>query len=234
MTGRWLAWTAGILALALLALFPLRAALAMSDLKRIGFSARQVAGTIWYGRVGDLHLRSQPLGTFEARLDPLPLLVGAISMRFDRLDDPDGVLRGRLVAGKSRGIEDSSGRIAVREMFAPLPIESIELRDVTLLFRGGECVRASGEIRPVIASPIPGLSLGSGLGGRIRCDGNRARVILSGQSGSERLEFYVNADGAYRAWITIRPTAPEASAALALFGFRESPEGLTLSTRGQL
>lgn len=234
MPRRWLVWTAGILALALVCLFPLRVALAMSDLERIGFTARQVAGTIWYGRIGELNLRSQPLGTFEVRLDPLALLFGTVAMRFDRLDDPDGVLQGQLIAGMSRGVKDGNGRIAVGEMFAPLPIEAIDLQQVTVLFRRGACIRSSGRITPIIASPIPGLSFGSGLTGSLQCDGNRARIVLVSPGGGERIEFYVNSQGAYRAWMTVREAAPEASVALALFGFRPSPEGLTLSVRGRL
>lgn len=234
MTRRWLIWTGGILALALVSLFPLRVALGLSDFERMGFAARQVAGTIWYGRIGELHLRSQPLGTFEVRLDPLALLFGTISMRFDRLDDPDGVLEGQLVAGMRRGIKESSGRIAVERMFAPLPIEAIDLDNVTVLFQRGTCVRGSGRITPVIASPIPGISFGSALSGRLECDGERARVVMTSPSGSERLEFYVNSEGSYRAWLTIRADAPEVGAALSLFGFRPSAQGLTLQMRGRL
>lgn len=233
MTRRWTIWTGGILLMALIALFPLRAALALSDMERMGFAARQVGGTIWYGRIGELHLRSQPLGTFEVRLDPLALMLGTISMRFDRMDDPDGVLEGRLIAGLSRGVKESSGRISVEQMFAPLPIEAIELDQVTVLFRRGTCVTGSGRITPIIASPIPGISFGSGLAGRLECDGERARVVMTSPSGGEKLEFYVNSQGAYRAWMTVRAT-PEASAVLSLFGFRQSPQGLTLQMRGRL
>lgn len=233
MNRRWLVWTGGILLLALIGLFPLRAALSLSDMKRIGFAARQVGGTIWYGRIGELHLRSQPLGTFEVRLDPLALLLGSINMRFDRMDDPDGPLEGQLLAGLSRGVKASSGRISVEQMFAPLPIEAIELDEVTVLFRRGTCVRGSGRITPIIASPIPGVTFGSGLTGRLECDGERARVVMTTPSGSEKVEFYVNSEGAYRAWMTVRPAA-EASAVLSLFGFRPSPEGLTLQMRGRL
>ena len=64
---RWLAWTIGIGLLAMIGMFPLRAALSLSKLDRIGFTARQVAGTVWYGRIGEFQLRRQPLGTHEDR-----------------------------------------------------------------------------------------------------------------------------------------------------------------------
>lgn len=233
MKPRWLLWVFGVLALAMIALFPLRIALGLSDLERIGFAARQVGGTIWYGRIGELHLRSQPLGTFEVQLDPLPLLLGHVNMRFNRMDDPQGVLEGRLVAGSSRGVKGASGRIATGAMFAPLPIEALELSDVTLLFRGGECSEASGRVTPVIASPIPGLQF-SGLTGTVQCDGPRARVTMLSPSGNERVEFYVQSSGRYRGWLSVRDAPPAVAMGLGLLGFRPAPEGLSLSVDGQL
>lgn len=233
MKRRWLTWLFGILGLALFGLFPLRVALGMSDLERIGFTARQVAGTIWYGRIGSLHLRSQPLGTFEVQLDPFALLIGNVSMQFKRMDDPQGVLEGRLVAGLGRGIKHSSGRISVGEMFAPLPVEALDLHDVTVLFRNGICIEAAGRVTPVIATPLPGVQF-AGLSGTMQCDGERARVRMSSGAGTERVEFYVNSSGRYRGWLSVRTTVPEASAALSLLGFRPSPEGMRLTVNGSL
>lgn len=233
MRRRWLTWLLGILGLALIGLFPLRTALGLSDLERMGFTARQVAGTIWYGRIGSLHLRSQPLGTFEVQLDPLALLIGHVSMRFKRMDDAQGVLDGWLVAGPGRGIKQTSGRIAAVEMFAPLPIEALELHDVTVLFRNGLCIEAAGRVTPVMAAPVPGVQF-AGLSGTIQCDGERARVEMTSGSGSERVEFYLHSSGRYRGWLSVRATGPDTGAALAVLGFRPSPEGMTLTVNGQL
>ena len=229
----WIIWLLGILAIALFGLFPLRVALGMSDLERIGFTARQVAGTIWYGRIGSLHLRSQPLGTFEVQLDPFALLVGRISMQFERMDDPQGVLEGQLVAGLARGVKDANGRLGTGEMFASLPVEALELHDVTVLFRNGQCIEAAGRVTPVMSAALPGVQL-AGLSGNVQCDGPRARVRMLSSSGSERVEFYVNSSGRYRAWLSVRTTAPGGSAALALLGFRPSPEGMMLTVNGTL
>lgn len=233
MSRRWLTWLLGILGLALIGLFPLRTALGLSDLERMGFTARQVAGTIWYGRIGSLHLRSQPLGTFEVQLDPLALLIGHVSMRFERMDDAQGVLDGRLVAGLGRGIKQTSGRIAAAEMFAPLPIEALELHDVTVLFRNGLCIEAAGRVTPVMAAPVPGVQF-AGLSGTMQCDGERARVEMASGSGSERVEFYVHSSGRYRGWLSVRTTGPDISAALAVLGFRPSSNGMTLTVNGRL
>jgi len=234
MQRRWMIWTVGLLALAAFALFPLRIALALSDLERIGFTARQVGGTIWYGRIGELHLRSQNLGTFEVGVDPAALLIGNLNMRFNRLESLEGPLQGRLVAGGSRGVVDVSGRIAVGAAFAPLPIAAVELSRVTVLFRRGQCQRAEGTLRPVLAAAIPGISFDANTAGTIQCDGERARVRMRSASGRETIEFYVGQSGRYRGWISVRTDQPGVGAGLFLLGFRPSPEGLTLTVDGQL
>ncbi len=234
MRWRWTVWVVGISLIALLALFPLRVALDVTNFSRIGLSARQVAGTIWYGRLGDLHLGGRPLGTFEVALNPAALLLGRASMQFHRLDGIEGPLDGKLVVGGRRGVMGVSGRVAVGDMFAPLPIEALEFDDFTILFRGGVCVEARGRLTPIVAIPILGTQFSSGLQRSVRCDGERARVTLAGASGRERIEFYVQSSGAYRGWMSVRDAPPDAAIALSLFGFRPSAQGMTLSVNGQL
>lgn len=234
MSLRWIAVTAGLGVLAVAALFPLRLALGFSDMQSIGFTARQVEGTIWSGRIGELHLRSQPLGAMDVALDPFALLLGNLSMGFNRLDNPEGPLEGRLVTGLTRGLIDTSGRLAVADIFAPLPISALELDKVTVKFRDGQCDKASGEVRPIIAAPIPGVTFDAGLRGVVECDGQRARVRMATPSGAERLEFYVQESGEYRGWMSVRNSRPDVAGALSIFGFRPSPQGMTLTVDGRL
>ncbi len=234
MSRRWILAIAGIAIVAVIALFPLRLALGLSDLQSIGFTARQVEGSIWSGRIGELHMRSQPLGSLDVALDPFSLLIGNISMGFNRLDNPDGPLEGRLVAGVTRGLIDTSGRIAVGDMFAPLPIAALELDKVTIKFRDGHCEQAAGRVRPIIAAPLPGLTFDAGLAGVVECDGQRARVRMVTPSGAERLEFYVRDSGDYRGWMSVRNNQPDIAGALSAFGFRPSPQGMTLTVDGRL
>lgn len=231
MRARWIIWSGAIGALALVALFPLRLALAWSDFERIGFTARQVGGTIWYGRIGELHLRTQAIGTLEVTVDPAALLLGTVSMHFNRLDSTEGPLVGQILAGRSRGIRSTSGRIAVGDMFAPLPLAALELNQVTALFRQGKCAEAGGRIRPVLAAPIPGLS---DLAGSVECEGERARARLESASGAESIEFYIQESGDYRAWIRVRSTDPAIVSSLRTFGFRPSADGMRLTMDGRL
>jgi len=96
MSRRWLIWSLGLMLIALVALFPLRIALGLSPVERMGFTARAVAGPVWSGGIGDLRLRDQALGSFAVGLDPFASLGGA-TLDFARLDGPEGPLSGAPV-----------------------------------------------------------------------------------------------------------------------------------------
>lgn len=215
--------------LGLIAFFPMRVALAGIDAQ--GLTARQVAGTIWYGRIGELTLKRTRLGTFEARINPLSALAGKVALDFARLDDPDGPLAGTLRVGGTRGIDHGTGRIGARGLLGDMPLTDLQLNDVTLLYRDGRCDRASGRVTAVVAAPLPGL--GGGFTGTPVCEGSRVRFVLKGPAGAV-LEFYVGADGRYRAWLRAKADSADVQAALSAAGFRASGDGLALSAEGSL
>lgn len=227
---RRLAIVAAVLFLiGLIAFFPLRVAL--SGMESQGLTARQVAGSIWYGRIGELMLKRLRLGTFEARIAPLSLLTGKAALEFTRLDDPDGPLAGTLRVGGTRGIDHGTGRLAARGLLGDVPLTDLQLDDVTLLYRDGRCDRASGRVTAVVAAPIPGL--GGGFTGSPVCEGTRTRFVLKGPAGAV-LEFYVNPDGRFRAWLRVNADSADVQDALATAGFRPSGNGLVLSSEGSL
>ena len=231
MSRRLILWFAGILALGLIALIPLRTAL--GRFVDQGFTARQVAGTIWYGRIGELDFKARRLGTFEVALDPLALLTGAVKLNFHRLDDPQGVLDGALVSGTSRGFRDTTGRIGVAGLFGALPADAIELQDVSILFNGQDCAKATGQATVILAAPLPGVD-GVSLRGSPRCEKERVRFVLSTPTGTGRLDFYVRSSGDYRAWFHVHGVNADQGATLAAAGFTASPEGMMLSVAGKL
>ena len=230
MSRRWTLWFATLLLLSLFALVPLR--IAVRGLVDRGFTARQVAGTIWYGRIGELSLGRRRLGTFEVRLDPGPLLLGTVQLGFDRMDDPNGALDGTLVAGSASGIRSTTGRLAIAGLAGQLPLDTLQFDDVTVLFRGGQCVAASGRVSMLVAAPLPGLS-GAQFQGAPACDGERVRFVLAGPAAAE-VEMSVRANGEVRARLRLPPTDPVAAAALSAAGFRESAQGWMLSAQGRL
>lgn len=233
---RWLIWVVGVGLLGLLALFPLRVALGAADLERMGLTARKVSGTIWSGQIGGLALDRQGLGNFNVGVEPLPLLAGRASIRFDRIEDQlQGPLSGTLLSGgASRGVKGLTGRLATASLFAPIPVEALDFDRVNIVFRNGECAQASGNLTALVGTRIGPLDLTRGLSGPISCEGDRVRARLASAGGGEFIQFYLAADGRYRAFMTIRSVAPEIGAALTLFGFEPGPDGFTLTTSNKL
>ena len=229
MSRRLFYWFAGILALGLVALVPLR--MALGRLAQQGFTARQVAGTIWNGRIGELNFKSRRLGTFDVALEPLALLTGAVELGFHRLDDPQGVLDGTLVSGGDRGFRETTGRIGMAGLFGTLPLDAIEFDKVSVLFKGQNCAKAAGQVTVLLAAPLPGVD-GMVLRGSPRCENTRVRFVLSTPANAGKLEFYVRSSGDYRAWFRVRGAQPDQSANLVALGFSPSQEGLMMSVDG--
>ena len=60
---------------------PMRIALGLSGVERLGVAAREVRGTLWSGRIDQLMLGTMPVGSVNAALSPVSLLMGRV--RFD-------------------------------------------------------------------------------------------------------------------------------------------------------
>lgn len=65
----------------LLLFLPMRVALGVAGLERLGVAAREVRGSVWSGRIDQLMLGNMPLGSVRAGLSPVSLLMGRA--RFD-------------------------------------------------------------------------------------------------------------------------------------------------------
>jgi len=230
--GRWvLLLIAFLVALALL--LPMRLAFGWFALDAHGISARAVHGSLWGGVIEEMHVGALPLGTLDAALSPLPLVLGRARLDLARHDDGGGDLEGAITVGRnSIGIDDLTASLPSASLFAPLPIAAIELDDVSVHFVAGSCERAEGRVRARLAGALPGIAFSQGMTGSVTCDGARARVSLTGQSGQERLELSIDAGGNYIAEAQIPEPDPALAPALIEFGFTRVPGGYRLRITG--
>lgn len=241
MTRLWLPFGRRVLILivllaTLIVLFPLRLALALLDLDRIGVSARAVSGSIWSGRLDEVAAAGVPIGTAEARLSPFELLIGRARIDVSRPADAAGAgpLSGAVtVSRNSLGVADVTATVPLAAALAPLPVASVSLSNFNVRFDGGACARASGTARAALTGSIAGVALAQGLSGNASCDGRFVRIPLTSQSGQERLDFRVAVDGEYVADLIAVQPASDRIAALAALGFEAVPGGYRLRTSGR-
>lgn len=220
---------------ALIALFPLRLAFDMLALRENGLSARAMEGGVWWGRIEQLSLAGIPLGTVDARLSPVQLLVGRARMDFVRqMGGPDDLKGAVSISTNSFGIDDVTATIGTGGIFAPLPVSGLDFQDVSVRFTKGACVHAEGRVKAMLAASVPGFDLPRALSGEAVCEGSALFLPLASQSGVERLNLRIEGNRRYRAEFLIRANEPSQAAALLANGFARAPGGYVLRLGGRL
>ena len=189
--------------IALIISFPMRLALGAIGLGDSGVSAREVRGSVWFGRLTEARAGTIPLGDVSASLSPVQLLVGRARVDLDG-KGPDGVRGAVGVSRNSFGIDDVTAKLQAGSSFAPLPLSTIDLTDLSVRFADGQCQRASGRVRANLEGALAGVRLGGGLTGNARCDGGALLLPLVGESGMEQVMLRIRQGGRFTADIAVR------------------------------
>lgn len=186
----------------LVALLPLRVALGWLGFESRGLAAREAEGSVWLGALAEARFGEVPVGDVATRLRVLPLLVGRA--RLDLAGEEVGPRAGLTMSRHGFGIDDASGSLAGPAL-AGLPPPSLDLADVSVRFGDGLCASAEGLVKARFAGDLGGVELSDGFSGEARCDGPALLLPLRSQSGAERLDIRLFADGRYRIDAALRP-----------------------------
>jgi general secretion pathway protein N len=213
----------------LIATLPLRVATGWLKLDEAGLSAREVHGSVWAGRLTEARLGPLVLGDVSAGLSPLSLLAGKARVSLSRGDEMRGAI---TLSRRSFGIDDVTATLPANAMFAPLPIASLELADVSARFSDGQCDRAEGTVRATMSGAIAGIDLAQGLSGTARCEGGALLLPLASGSAREGLSLRIDADGGFEAVLSVRSDDPAVAARLAAAGFAGSGGSYRLTIAG--
>lgn len=220
---------------AMLVLFPMRLALGILSLDRYGISARGVQGSIWWGRIEQLTVGDVPVGSVRAGLSPIQLLVGRARIDIWRKAGLPDDIAGAFSVGFGRvGIDDATGSLPLGAAMAPLPVSGIDLSDVSLRFAHGACAHAEGQVKLRLTNQIAGLNLSQGMSGAARCSGADLLVPLVSQSGMEKMNLRLTADGHYMLEMLVATTDPALAAALGSAGFAQAGDSFALRIDGAL
>lgn len=224
-----------LFALGFLIFFPMRMALGMAGLERLGVAARDVRGTVWSGGIDQLMLGTTALGSVHAGLSPLSLLVGRARFDVWRQNGLPDDVKGALTVGFGRiGIDDVSGAVPMGRVFAPLPVGSFVLEDVSAYFSGDRCGHAEGRVRALMSGQFPGLNLTQGLSGVATCDGEALLLPLMSQSGLEKINLRIWRSGRYVAEMRVETADATLGAALGGMGFADAGGVRVLKIEGTL
>jgi len=218
---------------ALVALLPLRLALDWLGLDDRGFAAREAQGSIWLGIVTEAQFGSIALGDLTAGLQTLPLLIGRARVDLEREEGPQPFKGGISVSRHSFGIEDLTGHLELGSVFAPLPIASLDLTDVSARFADGQCAAAEGTVRAGLSGSVDGFALPGGLSGAARCDRGALLLPLTGGTGMEALNLRLFEDGRYEVELAVRPIDDAMRDRLVASGFLLTGNGYALRTSGR-
>ncbi|MEC3949501.1 type II secretion system protein N [Sphingobium sp. HWE2-09] len=224
-----------VLLLGLLLFLPMRVALGLAGLERLGVAAREVRGTVWSGRIDQLMLGDMPLGSVRAGLSPLSLLVGRARFDIARTKGLADDISGALTVGLGRiGVDDMTGVMPLGRVFAPLPVGSLMLEDVSAYYAGDRCGHAEGRVRARMAGQFPGLNLSQGLSGVVACDGDALLLPLVSQSGMEKITLRIWRSGRYAAEMRVETADPTLAATLGQAGFAGADGVQVLKVEGRL
>ena len=193
---------AGALLFSLVALLPLRVALGWLGFESRGLTAREAEGSVWLGALADARFGEVPIGDVATRLRALPLLVGRA--RLDLAEEDEGLRVGLTMSRHGFGVDDARGMLTGPAL-AGLPPPALDLADVSVRFGDGLCASAEGLVKARFAGDLGGVALAAGFSGEARCDGPALLLPLRSQSGAERLDIRLFADGRFRIDAALRP-----------------------------
>lgn len=233
MIGRWIflrdgrltrrTWLvlAGVFVLALIALLPLRLVLGLSGAGERGLAARSVEGPAWSGRIGELRAGPLPLGTVDAGLKPLPLLVGRGELWLRRAGGADAApFTATASAGAGRlRLREVDGTVALPEGLGALPVASVGFSGFRLDVEGGRCLAADGTLSLTLAPVSALLPNAMVLSGKAQCNDGVLQVPMQGPGGTERMLLRLGADGNWTADLVLTGLPVEVSGPLLDAGF---------------
>ncbi len=203
-----------------------------------GVSAREVTGTIWRSQWRDVQIAGVTLGHVEARLSPWALLTGAVDARW-HVSDPSVTgsgrahLRGdawRIEAGMVRVNPAGGGTLgpSVPHVWRILASAPVQIADLTVAGRGGDCVSAEGQVRIAglaDAAAAQGLDAPV-LSGPVRCAGAGLAAELGGTSSALTVSGDVRISAAAAGWhLVLVPQSPAMTTILTAAGIGPQDDG---------
>ena len=231
--GRTWAMLALLFALTLVVLPPLRVVLGMAAREGSPISAAGAHGPMWAGRIVDLRAGPFPLGTLDARIKVLPLLIGRSELQLERGGEAPFAA---TVSGSDKDFRLSgvTGTVPIDSALGGFPATRVGFADFAYRSEAGRCAAAAGTVSLTLAPLSPLIPADMVMGGRARCDRGALYVPMAGPTGMERLFLRVEPSGAWTADVVLTGLPDEVARPLLEQGFTARPGGIAMRVRGKL
>jgi general secretion pathway protein N len=213
---------ATFLALAAIAMFPLR----LAGLERIGITARAAEGTIWQGHLHGAQFQGIPIGDMDIQVSVASLLGGRLQTAFAS-DELGGTVTKRPESIGLNGLNGRTGPLLI----GGLPVSAIEFNNVDIGFSERACTAPSGQVRLRLAE---GPTAGAELTGSPVCDGAIMTLPLASDSGQVKLTLKMDSAGHYQATLVVDGVSEAQMPAMLVAGFRQTSTGLAMTKQGTL
>ncbi|KQX18365.1 MULTISPECIES: type II secretion system protein N [unclassified Sphingomonas] len=204
---------------------PLKTAVELLQLDRVGFEAAQVEGNLWEGQLYDARLAKIELGDMTSKLSLEDVSKGRIRLNIAGTDEVSR-LKGVFSYGLGgAGIEDFT--IGMPAVAGPQPIGNVTLiaDGLKARFPGGECADASGQVRAYMSGALPMVGLPSEMSGPALCRDGKLAFDLASPSGREQEEVTILSPRKFKVRLFLRPTMPRVEQILQAKGFRRVDDG---------
>lgn len=207
---------------------PLRTTLDATGMSGSGLSADSVTGTVWSGSLRRARIGTVPLGDVRLGIAPAGLLRGELGFAVSS----SGPIRAGQVfvgLGDRSGVRRMQAAIPFRDLgIRGLPSGEFILKDVTVVFAGGKCVRATGALSTDGLESLGGPTLR----GPLSCSGKHAVAQLSGDGATA--EVRIDQESQFSLRMNVRSNSSDASSALSLGDFDQIGSINTLTVSGRI
>lgn len=214
-------------------------------LKALGPQAHEISyshasGTVWSGRLEQLHWRGYGLGSAEVGLRPFALMLGRLALDI-RLDGRGAVQGGGRIVLTALGtlrLLDVTLTANVAHLPALLPVTgTISIAIKRAEMAAGECRMVEGTVRTdaLVRQPAGLPWTGPVLSGAMGCDNGVLRVPLEGETGDDMIDVVMQIvrDGTFGIDVNARTSNNTVSKVLTAAGFTESAGTMTLTQKGR-
>lgn len=193
-----------------------------------GVSARTIDGTAWNGRVLDASVAGARLGDIGLRLMPMDLLTGKVRYRLASLSAQP--ISGDAISGLSgSGVRNLDARLTLGGALQDLGLSAAQLTGLSLNFRNGKCVEASGQMTAYLSDGGIARATGPQLSGPANCVNGQLSFRLTDPQAKAALTLVYPDGKAPKFDLLLKPNDALDKGALQAMGFRETPVGFRRS-----